>query len=426
MNGGDERGVEALGKFDVDITNACSYNPNVAIEGLKAAVAAFRNRDRESLTDRARGEELRELRLVIDALEVEFSSAARQFQVAGGHLAGGYPGVVSWLRQNCRMSGSSAADRVCVGKQLETLPHTAESLAEGRLGYQSAAAICHLYEQAAERREELDESALVTHAEGLGVADVRNLCRRVRYAIDPEGSQRDDEFNFSRRRLHISQTSDGMHVLDAVLDPVGGAEVKSALEALARSGANDDRRHAQRMADALVELSHHAVETGRLPVRRGVKPHVNVTTTLEALQGMSGGAVIDGAPISQKSLERLCCDGTLSRVMLADSVVIDVGRATRTVSPATRRALEARDKRCKWHGCDRPVSWTSPHHIEFWSRGGPTRLPNLLSLCWFHHRLVHEGGWQVVKMGDDFQFVAPARNVFKPHWARGPGVNRAA
>ncbi len=394
--------------------------------GLKAALVAFQNRDQESLTDRLRGEELRELRLVIDALEVEFSCAARKFQLAGGHLADGFPGVVSWLRHNCGISGASAADRVCVGKQLATLPHTAESLASGRLGYQSAAAICHLYEQAAERRDELDESALVTHAEGMGVADVRDLCRRVRYAIDPEGSEREDNFDFDRRRLHISQTSDGMHVLDAVLDPVGGAEVKTALEALARSGANDGRRHPQRMADALVELSHHALETGSLPTRRGVKPHVNVTTTLEALQGMPVGADLNGAPISQKSLERICCDGTLSRVMLADSVVIDVGRATRTVSPATQRALKARDRRCRWRGCDRPITWTSPHHLEFWSRGGPTRLPNLLSLCWFHHRLVHEGGWQVVKTGDEFQFIAPARNVFKPDWARGPGVSKAA
>src|SRR5439155_6319075 len=85
---------------------------------------------------------LRELREVIDALEVEFSSSARAFQLQGGHLADGCPGVVSWLRQNCKISGTSAADRVCVGKELEALPHTAESLAAGGLGFQSAAAIC--------------------------------------------------------------------------------------------------------------------------------------------------------------------------------------------------------------------------------------------------------------------------------------------
>ncbi len=95
--------------------------------GLKAALTAFKVRDRAAFTSTARGEELRELREVIDLLEVEFSSSARAFQLQGGHLADGSPGVVSWLRQNCKMSGTSAADRVCVGKELESLPHTAES-----------------------------------------------------------------------------------------------------------------------------------------------------------------------------------------------------------------------------------------------------------------------------------------------------------
>ena len=400
-----------------------------AMVALKAAVTSFRVRDHAAFTTTARGEELRELREVIDALEVEFSSSARTFQRQGGHLSDGFPGVVSWLRQNCKMSGTSAADRVCVGKELESLPHTAESLASGRLGFQSAAVICHLYEQVAERREDLDEEALVVHAEQMGVAEVRDLCRRVRYAVDPDGSQRDEEFNFSRRRLHISALSDGMHVIDAILDPVGGAAVKTALEALATSGARDDRKHSQRMADALVEMAHHSMDEGRLPTKRGVRAHLNVSTTLEALQGLPAAMAseLESMPISQKTLERFCCDCTVSRVMFADSVPIDVGLATRAIHPATRRALRARDKKCRWPGCDRPINWTSPHHIEFWGRGGATKPPNLVSLCWFHHRLVHEGGWQVVKAGEEFRFLPPQqRSVLKEWRARGPGYGRAA
>jgi Domain of unknown function (DUF222) len=396
---------------------------------LKAAIVAFRVRDQAAFSTTARAEELRELREVIDALEVEFSRSARAFQLQGGHLADGSPGVVSWLRQNCRMSGPSAADRVCVGKELESRPHTTEALAAGRLGFQSAAAICHLYEQAAERREHLDEEALVVHAEQMSVAEVRDLCRRVRYAVDPEGSRRDEEFNFSRRRLHISALSDGMHVLDAILDPVGGAAVKTALEALATSGTRDDRKHSQRMADALVEMAHHAMDEGRLPTKRGVRAHLNISTTLEALQGLpaAGASELESMPISQPTLERLSCDCTVSRVVFAESVPIDVGRATRTIHPATRRALRARDKQCRWPGCDRPINWTSPHHIEFWGRGGPTNAHNLLSLCWFHHRLVHEGGCQVVKAGEEFRFIPPQQtSVLKESRARGPGYRQAA
>src|SRR5438876_5903033 len=85
-------------------------------------------------------------------------------------------------------------------------------------------------------------------------------------------------------------------------------------------------------------------------------------------------------PISGTTVERLACDCTMSRVLMADSVVVDVGRATRTVPPGTRRALQQRDRGCRWPGCDRPVSWSTPHHLEFWARGGPGDLDNLVLL----------------------------------------------
>jgi len=66
-----------------------------------------------------------------------------------------------------------------------------------------------------------------------------------------------------------------------------------------------------------------------------------------------------------------------------------------------------RDKGCRFPGCDRQVNWSSAHHVDHWSRGGPSNLPNLGLLCHYHHRLVHEGGWQVVKAGADFKFISP-------------------
>src|SRR5712692_3833521 len=81
-------------------------------------------------------------------------------------------------------------------------------------------------------------------------------------------------------------------------------------------------------------------------------------------------------PISTRTLERIACDCTISRVLLADSMVIDVGRATRVNSAPRRRALRVRDKGCRFPGCDRPVNWSTPHHIVAWSRGGSTNLAN--------------------------------------------------
>jgi hypothetical protein len=181
------------------------------------------------------------------------------------------------------------------------------------------------------------------------------------------------------------------------------------------------------MHDALGEMVHHAMDEGRLPRRNGVRPHVTVTTTLEGLKNEFGVPPADlelSLPISTRTLERITCDSTISRVLLADSMVIDVGRATRVTSAPRRRALRVRDRGCRFPGCDRSVSWSNPHHIVAWAKGGPNNLANEVLLCFYHHRLVHEGEWQVIKAGREFRFLPPERVIMRR--ARGPGVRWAA
>jgi uncharacterized protein DUF222/HNH endonuclease len=389
---------------------------------LKSAVREFQARADRRV-------DLKDLRGVIDTLELEFAVEARRCQESGTHLADGSATVVTWIGRTCGMSATSAADRLCVGTQLESLPKIAEALSSGEIGYQSTALLCHLRDQLGDKRELFDEDEMLDHARRHSVASLRYLCRFARHIADPDGFFNEAEADFSRRRLHISQMSDGMHAIDGMLDPASGAALRTALDALAkRLGPDDDRTHSQRMADSLGELAHHAMDEGRLPKRNGVKPHVTVTTTLDGLKNEVGAPAADlelSLPISTRTLERLACDCTISRVLLADSMVIDVGKATRVVSAPTRRALRVRDRGCRWPGCDRQVNWSTPHHIIAWStKRGSTNLRNLVLLCFYHHRLVHEGGWQVVKAGQEFRFVPPERVVMRR--ARGPGVRWAA
>jgi hypothetical protein len=388
---------------------------------LQAAVLEFQSREERRVDPKALG-------AVIDALEGEFAAEVRCCQETGTHLADGTATVVTWISRSCAMSATSAADRLCVGAQLESLPKIALALRSGDVGYQSVSLLCHLREQLGDQRELFVEEEMLEHARNHSVASLRYLCRLARHVADPDGFFNEAEADFSRRRLQISQMADGMHWIEGVLDPAGGAAVRTALDSLSKKlGPEDDRSHKQRMADSLAELVNHAMDEGRLPRRNGVKPHVSVTTTLEGLKNQFGAPPADlelSLPVSTRTLERIACDCTISRVLLADSMVIDVGRATRVVSAPTRRALRTRDRGCRWPGCDRPVSWSTPHHIVAWSRGGPTRLPNLVLLCFFHHRLVHEGGWQVVKAGRELRFVPPERVVMRR--ARGPGVRWAA
>ena len=372
--------------------------------------------------------DVKELRVDIDALEGVFCANARESEKAGEHLVAGNVTAASWIARTCGMSVTSAADRVCVGTQLEDLPKVAAALGSGEISYQSASQLCHLRDKLAEKAELFDEDEMLRYAREYSVFELRKLCNAARHVADPDGFFNDAEESFLRRRLHISQMSDGLFAVDGVLDPVSGAALKTAVDVLAKpKGPEDERTPRQRRADAVGELAMHAMEQGTLPRRHSVKPHINLTMTLEALKGELGVPPADlelSLPISARTAERLACDCTMSRVVLADSMVIDVGRATRTVSPPTMRALRVRDKGCRFPGCDRQVNWSSPHHIVYWSRGGPGSSHNLVLLCYYHHRLVHEGGWQVVKAGREFKFLPPDRVVMRR--ARGPGYRWAA
>ena len=300
---------------------------------LQAAVREFAAREDRSPVDN------RGLRAVIDALEGEFATNARSSQKSGEHLVSGHVTAASWIARICGMSVSSAADRLCVGEQLESLPKIAAALSSGEISYQSTATLCHLRDRLGEDKRYLfNEEEMLGFAREHSVFYLRKICNYARHVADPDGVFNDAQADCTRRRLHISLMSDGMHAVDGILDPECGAAVKTALDSLSKPrGQEDGRSGAQRTHDALAELVHHEMDEGRLPRRNGVRPHLNVTTTLEALKGEVGVPPADlelSLPISSRTLERIACDSTISRVLLADSMVIDVGRATR---PTRRR-----------------------------------------------------------------------------------------
>jgi len=286
------------------------------LSDLEDAARCFLQRGERSV-------DLKRFRAVIDALEGDFALEARRVQQTGAHLADGAASAVGWISRTCGMSVTSAADRVCVGEQLEALPKIAAALSSGEIGYQSASLLCHLRDWLGDKQDLFVEDEMLELARQHSVFNLRYLCRIARHIVDPDGFFNEAEADYSRRRLHISLMADGMHAIDGVLDPVGGAALRTALESLAkRLGPEDDRSHKQRMADAVAELAHHAMDEGRLPRRNGVKPHVSVTTTLEGLKNEVGTPPADvelSLPISTRTLERLACDCTISRVLLADT-----------------------------------------------------------------------------------------------------------
>ncbi|TMF98675.1 MAG: DUF222 domain-containing protein, partial [Chloroflexi bacterium] len=223
--------------------------------------------------------------------------------------------------------------------------------------------------------------------------------------------EREQEDLFQARSLNLSTAQDGCLLISGVLDPVAGAAVRGALEPLARpSGEHDDRRREQRLADALYERV-----TGNTPVSLQVTATVE---TLRALAGAAGGEMEFSLPLPSATVQRLACDSSVMRVLFeADSLPVDVGRSRRLVDGGLRKALAVRDKHCQWPGCERPASWCDGHHLVHWVDGGETNLENTVLLCKRHHRMVHEGGWKLIKVEGKIVSIAPTVTFGLP---RGP------
>lgn len=240
-----------------------------------------------------------------------------------------------------------------------------------------------------------DHKVLIDAARELSPANLRKALDYWRQAHQPEHFANDEQRRFDRRKLFASPTLDGMWRLDGYSDPEGGSVVTTAFHAAMEPWAldpNDLRTTPQRRHDALVEICRFYLDHAEVPLQGGERPHVTVLVDLAGLEGRAGTTceLEEGGVISAEAARRLACDAGISRVITRGaSEPLDVGRRTRTIPAAIRRALVVRDGGCAAPGCDRPPRWTDAHHRVHWADGGPTSLDNLVLLCRRHHRMAH-------------------------------------
>jgi hypothetical protein len=170
----------------------------------------------------------------------------------------------------------------------------------------------------------------------------------------------------------------------------------------------------QRRADALVYLSERWLAGDGSDRGSGdawlVNVHIDAATLAHSVAGRS--ELAEGPGLAAATVRRLCCDGGLvTHLTDAAGATIDVGRKTRAIPPAIRRALRHRDRCCRFPGCTRS-RWLDGHHLVHWADGGETSLDNLVLLCRHHHRLLHEGGFGANADADGrIRFTTPAGAV---------------
>ena len=137
-----------------------------------------------------------------------------------------------------------------------------------------------------------------------------------------------------------------------------------------------------------------------LPRAGGQRPHLTLFADLQTLQQQPGSRAAEldwGQPVPGETARRLACDAALTPILVDErGEPLSVGRTTRVIPPWLRRALVARDRTCRWPGCDRPACWTDGHHLRHWVDDGETKLANTALVCRRHHVRLHEGGYRLV------------------------------
>ena len=370
---------------------------------LRSAVEAFRGETLADLPDARLEDDFAEIRRIAEQLEVEALRRLAEIDRRRLFERDGHLSAAAWLASVFNASWGVSRDQVRTARALEEMPGTRAALEAGDLSMSAARVLAAARVAHATAFREA-EPTLVEAARIHSIGDLQRVVAHWRQVVERPRTLDGEDPRWRRRRLHASVTLDGMVRVDGDLDPETGETLLTALRAVVDAGSrggsgseDEDRTPAQRRADALGEICRQWLDRAERPTVARERPHVTVTLSADALSSELDHV----GPIAAETARRLACDASAMRMVLsARSEPLDIGRRTAVVPPAIRRAVIARDRRCRFPGCDRPQTWCDAHHIVHWADGGPTAMSNLVLLCRRHHRLVHERGGFRLELSD--------------------------
>ena len=336
-----------------------------------------------------------------------------EFDRLEGWKREGFASCVEWLAYSTHIDKMTAREKVRVARGLARLPETSAAMARGELSFSQARAITRVADAES-------ETELLGFAAEMSAAALERLVRSWRRPGQEDEAAAEARRHASRS-FSVCPDGDGSYVVRGRLDPEVGVLLMRAIEAgsdaLCR-GSIPETTPEQRRADALGLLVERAFaagfqtsavdertdDAGRGSSTERYMVVIHVAEGVEEGESASGSrlpSLEDGTRVSAETARRVACDASVVQVGGAPGQrSATSGEATtngpsrsRTVPPRMRRALQLRDRGCRFPGCG--SRFTDAHHIRHWAEGGSTRLENLVLLCRVHHRLIHEGGFGV-------------------------------
>ena len=326
----------------------------------------------------------------------------REVDARQSWMGDGARSLGDWVAVKLRVRHHTAVQLVGVARRLADLPVVSERFGSGGLSLDQVDAISRIATVDTET-EIIDQTA------GLSNATLDRTVRRHRGISEDQARSvwerrklvRQWNLDESELRFNGNLPGDAGRIFDQAIDArLDGIPVNP------ETGMFDP--YPTRAADALTELAATSGATSPTSNRLNVFADLDALTTSD-----SGTAELDnGALIPNSTAQRLGCDSLIRTVVKDGAQVIGIGRASRQIPGWLRDLVYHRDGyHCQHPGCPH-THWLQIHHIKPWSQGGTTDLDNLILLCGYHHRWVHEHGWHITGPPHQRVFRKPDRTPY--------------
>ena len=381
-----------------------AFHTTISLSDPPAYPASFLSAIPENNDDLQR--EITTLAGHINAANYRFLKLLAVLVERGAWNGGGIKSPAHWLNYYCGISLGPAREKVRVAMALNELPLIDAAFATGALSFSKVRAMTRVATKA-------NEDYLLMIARHGTACHIEKLVRKFQ-RVTRQSREDQDKVQHEARGFSCHYDDDGMLVFHGRLAPEDGALLLKAMETIMQQTSSKDvsaetsspeadeepDTFPQKRADALVRMAEHTLATaadGPVPLAGGDKVQVvvHINTDAAAHPHEPSGYIEDGPALSPQTVRRLADAASLVTILEdGKGNVLNVGRKTRTIPPAIRRALATRDGGCRFPGCCES-RFVDAHHIHHWCDGGETRLDNLVLLCRHHHRLVHEEGYGI-------------------------------